>query len=69
LSYFYDNWRSLGEHEPDLGWWVGYTVLTYNGFHLPWTEEEGGPDHGDEGDGGDPDDEEIVEEAEEESPT
>jgi len=43
--------------------------LTYNGFHLPWTEEEGGPDHWDRGDGGDPDDEEFEEEAEEESPT
>lgn len=41
---FADNWRLRGETDPGIGYWVGKTILVFQGKELPWeaypSEEE-----------------------------
>ena len=40
-SQYYDNFRSNDDADPDLWYWVGYTVLAKNGTSLTWEDESG----------------------------
>ena len=65
VGYYQDDWRQNGERDPDLGYWVGYSVFTFEGWDLPWYEEFWGEDPDDEGQ--DDEGEDWQEEGEEES--
>ena len=38
---FYDNWHNNGNADPELGWWIGHTLLGLRGFQLPTMDDEG----------------------------
>ena len=72
-SQYYDNFHNNEDADPDLGWWVGYTLLAKKGSRLSWEDEEqsdhGGDGHESDGHPEDDDEEWHEEEEEEEEPS
>jgi len=74
VGHYQDDWRISGERNPDLGYWVGYSMFAFEGWNLPWYDEfwgsddhDGGPEGGDPEDDNGNDEEDFQEEGEEES--
>ena len=68
VGHYHDDWRENGERDPDLGYWVGYSVFTFEGWNLPWYDAfYGDGDLGGEEDDPDENDEDWNEDEEEES--
>ena len=68
VGHYHDDWRENGERDPDLGYWVGYSVFTFEGWNLPWYDAfYGDGDLGGEEDDPDEDGEDWDEGEEEES--